>query len=72
MFKHPPWKSHEEGNPSGEKRQGGEQSLTTILDIEQRGEFTLLLASIMATMRKTIETNFDATVGLHTMRYIHY
>ncbi|KAL8740523.1 MAG: hypothetical protein Q9190_006793 [Brigantiaea leucoxantha] len=64
MFKHAPWKSHEEGKPPEDKEQDDEKSLTTILDIDQRGELTLLIASIMAAMRKTIEANFDATATL--------
>ena len=70
MFKHAPWKSHEEGKPPEDKEQDDEKSLTTILDIDQRGELTLLIASIMAAMRKTIEANFDATVGSLKIRYL--
>lgn len=63
MFKHIPWASHEDGKSSESKKQEEEEkSLTTILDIEQRGDLTLLIASIMASMRKAIEMNFDANV----------
>ena len=65
MFKHVPWPSHSDGKSDG-KPQGEEQSLTTILNIDQRGDLTLLIASIMATMRKTIDANFDATVRYST------
>ncbi|KAL8939037.1 MAG: hypothetical protein Q9211_002919 [Gyalolechia sp. 1 TL-2023] len=60
MFKHIPWASHEDGNSSETKTQEKEESLTTILNIDQRGDLTLLIASIMASMRKAIEMNFDA------------
>ena len=63
MFKHVPWGSNE-GNESQEKHtdEGGE-SLTTILDNDQRGELTILIASATAAMRKSIESNFDASVS---------
>lgn len=64
MFKHVPWASHEDGKSSEGKKQEEEKSLTTILDIEQRGDLTLLIASIMASMRKAIEMNFDANAML--------
>ncbi|KAL8856161.1 MAG: hypothetical protein Q9178_007199 [Gyalolechia marmorata] len=60
MFKHVPWASHEDGKSSEAEHGEDEKSLTTILDIDQRGDLTLLIASIMASMRKTIEMNFDA------------
>ncbi|MCJ1311665.1 hypothetical protein MMC25_005338 [Agyrium rufum] len=41
-----------------------DQSLTSILDPHGRSEFTVLLASITATMRKSIESNFDPTATL--------
>ncbi|KAL8971682.1 MAG: hypothetical protein Q9183_000937 [Haloplaca sp. 2 TL-2023] len=63
MFKHVPWASHDEGKAEG-KQQEEEESLTTILNIDQRGDLTLLIASIMASMRKSIELNFDANVAL--------
>lgn len=44
------------------KEEGEEESLTTLLNDDQRGELTLLVASITAAMRKTIESNFDANV----------
>ncbi|KAL9035443.1 MAG: hypothetical protein Q9180_004860 [Flavoplaca navasiana] len=63
MFKHVPWASHEDAKPS-EGNQEEEKSLTTILNIDQRGDLTLLIASIMASMRKAVELNFDANVAL--------
>lgn len=62
MFKHVPWASHEDGKSAEGKQQEEEESLTTILNIDQRGDLTLLIASIMASMRKAIEINFDANV----------
>lgn len=64
MFKHIPWASHEDGKSSEGKNQEEEKSLTTILNIDQRGDLTLLIASIMASMRKAIEMNFDANVTI--------
>ncbi|KAA6415168.1 MAG: duf726 domain-containing protein [Lasallia pustulata] len=64
MFKHVPWASHEE-KPAEEKHHGEEgQSLTTVLDAHSRGELTLLIASATASMRKTIESNFDPSATL--------
>lgn len=63
MFKHVPWASHEDAKPSEGKHGEEEKSLTTILNIDQRGDLTLLIASIMASMRKTVERNFDANVS---------
>lgn len=66
MFKHVPWASHEE-KPAEEQHHGAEdQSLTTILDAPGRGELTLLIASATASMRKTIESNFDPSATLLT------
>lgn len=62
MFKHVPWASHEDAKPSEAKHEEEEKSLTTILNIDQRGDLTLLIASIMASMRKTVEMNFVANV----------
>ena len=62
MFKHVPWASHEDAKPS-EGNQEEEKSLTTILNIDQRGDLTLLIASIMASMRKAVELNFDPNVS---------
>lgn len=60
MFKNMPWSSGD-----GEKKdQDKEESLMSVLDDHDREEFTLLIASITAVMRKTIESNFDATVRL--------
>ncbi|KAI4252070.1 MAG: hypothetical protein LQ352_004493 [Teloschistes flavicans] len=65
MFKHVPWASHEDEKHT-EGKQEKEQSLTTILNIDQRGDLTLLIASIMASMRKAIELNFDANVSIQS------
>lgn len=62
MFKHVPWASHEDAKPAEAKHGEEEKSLTTILNIDQRGDLTLLIASIMASMRKTVEMNFIANV----------
>lgn len=64
MFKHVPWASHEDGKSSEGQHQDDEKSLTTVLNVDQRGDLTLLIASIMASMRKAIEMNFDANVSL--------
>ncbi|KAL8673095.1 MAG: hypothetical protein Q9168_002478 [Polycauliona sp. 1 TL-2023] len=67
MFKHVPhvpWGSHEDTKASEAQHGEEEKSLTTILNIDQRGDLTLLIASIMASMRKTVEMNFDANVSL--------
>lgn len=64
MFKHVPWVSHDDGKPSDAKVPSKEEeSLTSILDAQQRSELTLLIASAAASMRKTIELNFDASVS---------
>lgn len=64
MFKHVPWASHEE-KPAEEKHHGEEdQSLTTVLDAHGRAELTLLIASATASMRETIESNFDPSATL--------
>ncbi len=47
----------------GEKQESKEESLTTLLDEDQRGELTLLIASATAAMRKTITSSFDANVS---------
>ncbi|KAL8760510.1 MAG: hypothetical protein Q9184_003308 [Pyrenodesmia sp. 2 TL-2023] len=60
MFKHVPWASHEDGKSSEGQHQDDEKSLNTVLNVDQRGDLTLLIASIMASMRKAIEMNFDA------------
>lgn len=52
-----------EESQSTKKDAGEEQSLTTLLNEDQRGELTLLLASAMATMRKTIESSFDVNAS---------
>ena len=61
MFKNMPW-SHEGADKEAQEKD--EQSLMSILDEGDREEFTLLIASITAVMRQTIESNFDATVRL--------
>ena len=43
-------------------QQGEEESLSTLLDENQRGELTFLIASAAAAMRKTITSSFDANV----------
>ena len=59
MFKNMAWSSHEE-----QQKQHGEEeeSLTSILNENQRGELTLFIATITAAMRKTIESSYDAAV----------
>ncbi|MCJ1372817.1 hypothetical protein MMC20_004042 [Loxospora ochrophaea] len=51
-------------NRSDETKHGEEESLTTVLNSHQRGELTLLVAGATASMRSTIESNFDATASL--------
>ncbi len=63
MFKHVPWASSEDNESQDKPNEDGGESLTTILDAEQRGELTILIASATAAMRKTIESNFDASVS---------
>lgn len=63
MFKHAPWASHETNESQGKHNEEEGESLTTILDAEQRGELTILVASATAAMRKTIESNFDPSVS---------
>ena len=46
----------------GEPEEGKEESLNTLLDENQRGELTFLIASATAAMRKTITSSFDANV----------
>lgn len=48
---------------NGEKQESKEESLTTLLNEDQRGELTLLIASATAAMRKTINSSFDANVS---------
>ena len=43
--------------------EGKEESLNTLLDENQRGELTFLIASAAAAMRKTITSSFDANVN---------
>lgn len=46
----------------GKPEEGKEESLNTLLDENQRGELTFLIASAAAAMRKTITSSFDANV----------
>ena len=61
MFRNMPWSS---GDGEKKDQDKEEESLMSVLDDHDREEFTLLIASIMVVMRKTIESNFDATVRL--------
>lgn len=64
MLKHVPWASHGEEKPETANSAAEEESsLTSILDAHQRSELTLLIANATALMRKTVESNFDATVS---------
>lgn len=63
MFKHAPWAHNEEKSSDESAPSKEEESLTSVLDAEQRSEFTLLIATAAASMRKTIELNFDASVS---------
>lgn len=56
-------KGHAQEPSQGKQEEGKEESLTTLLDEDQRGELTLLIASAAAAMRKTISSNFDANVS---------
>ena len=47
----------------GRPEEGKEESLNTLLDENQRGELTFLIASAAAAMRKTITSSFDANVS---------
>ena len=64
---HPPQSAQQShSKQSGQQKQddGKEESLTTLLDEHQRGELTLLIASAMVAMRRTITSSFDADAGL--------
>lgn len=68
MFKRVPWPGSHEVEPakhtSDEEHHGREEaSLTSILDAKQRSELTILIVKATASMRKTIESNFDASVS---------
>lgn len=69
MFKHVPWPgSHaaeaEAKHADDKDHHGsGEASLTSLLDAKQRSELTILIVKATASMRKTIESNFDASVS---------
>ncbi len=59
-----PWQPPKGEKGSSEKQEEGkEESLTTLLNEDQRGELTLLVATAMGAMRKTIVSSFDANVG---------
>ena len=47
-----------------EKGKGDDESLTTILDLRQRTQLTILLAAATATMREAIAATFDASIPL--------
>lgn len=75
MLKNVPWASHEgEKIPEGKHAGEGEESLTSTLDAHQCSELTLLIASVTASMRKTLESNFDAAVrrriGKHQLKLV--
>ncbi|KAL9638518.1 MAG: hypothetical protein Q9164_001503 [Protoblastenia rupestris] len=57
-------KQLEDGHDGQKQEQGKEESLTTLLDEDQRGELTLLIASAMVAMRRTITSSFDANAGM--------
>lgn len=59
-----PWDDDAKAQPEPKKEEGKEESLTTLLDEDQRGELTLLIASATAAMRKTITSSFDANVSV--------
>lgn len=69
MFKHVPWPGSHEAGPEAkhtddkERLGRGEASLTSTLDAKQRSELTILIVKATASMRKTIESNFDASVS---------
>lgn len=69
MLKKLPWPgSHEaerETELTVDKAHYGrrEASLTSILGAKQRSELTILIVKATASMRKTIESNFDASVS---------
>lgn len=63
MFKHAPWAHGEAKSSDKNASSKEEESLTSVLDAQQRSEFTLLIATAAASMRRTIELNFDASVS---------
>ena len=64
MFKNAPWATHEEKpDPKGHDGEN-DQSLTTLLNSDQRSELTLLVASATSSMRASVESNFDAAANL--------
>ena len=64
----PPQGSQQSQSDQQSQEEGKEESLTTLLDEDQRGELTLLIASAMVAMRRTITSSFDANV-LHHLPY---
>ena len=58
-----PYKPQQQQQQQPKKDEGKEESLTTLLDENQRGELTLLIASAMSAMRKSINLNYDVNVG---------
>ena len=56
--------NNREKSPPTNHGEGKEESLTTLLNEDQRGELTLLIASVAAVMRKTIISSFDASAGI--------
>lgn len=54
----------------GKPEEGKEESLNTLLDENQRGELTFLIASAAAAMRKTITSSFDANVTMSCDSYV--
>lgn len=63
MFKHAPWAHDEEKSLDKKAPSEEEESLTSVLDAQQRCDLTFLIASAAASMRRTIELNFDASVS---------
>lgn len=63
MFKHAPWAHDEDKSSDKNASRKEEESLTSVLDAQQRSEYTLLIATAAASMRKTVELNFDASVS---------
>ena len=63
---HLPFGSHsaKADRPQEAQNESKEESLTTILDEAQRGQLTLLIASAMVAMRRTILLSFDENAGI--------
>ena len=58
MFSKSPW-SHSKGEESSNQDRQEEESLTTILDAEERTDLTLLVANATEIMRRTLLDTFD-------------